>query len=88
VARQLPDGTQPQGWLPQERITLEEAVAAYSRGVAFQAGAEGTRGRIAVGLQADLVHLAADPRAVPPLELPNVAIRGTWRAGRRTFGGE
>jgi predicted amidohydrolase YtcJ len=86
VARQLPDGTPPQGWLPQERITLEEAVAAYTRGVAFQAGAEDTRGRIAIGLQADLVHLAADPRTVPPLELPDVAIRGTWRAGRRTFG--
>jgi predicted amidohydrolase YtcJ len=86
VCRQLPDGTPPEGWLPHERITLDEAVAAYTRGVAFQGGAEHTRGRVEVGMQADLVQLSEDPRAVPAMDLPGVDIRGTWREGRRTFG--
>jgi predicted amidohydrolase YtcJ len=86
VTRQRPDGQPPGGWLPQERISLEEAVAAYTQGVAHQSGGEDVRGRIEIGMQADLVHLAADPREVAPLDLPGVEILATWRAGRRTFG--
>ncbi len=86
VTRQLPDGTPPGGWLPEERIDVARAVEAYTRGVAHQAFEEDQWGSIAVGARADLVHLGADPRRVPALELPQVPVLGTWLAGRRTAG--
>jgi predicted amidohydrolase YtcJ len=36
------------------------------------------------GLRADLVHLAADPAAVPARELRDLPVLGTWLAGART----
>ncbi len=71
-------------WLPEEIIGIEEAVGAYTGGVAYQAFAEGEWGRIAVGNSADLVLLDQDPRRVAPLELPSVRVLGTWLGGRRT----
>ncbi len=80
-------GAWPPGepWLPEERLSLEDAVAAYTSGVAYQAGEEDRWGSIAVGHDADLVHLAVDPRTVDVRELPQVAVRGTWRSGSRVF---
>jgi predicted amidohydrolase YtcJ len=63
---------------------VAEAVHAYTAGVAYQAFDEERWGRIRPGARADLVWLEADPRAVAPHELPDVEIRGTWLAGRRT----
>ncbi|MET8703865.1 amidohydrolase [Kitasatospora sp. NPDC004723] len=84
VTRQTPEGLPEGGWLPQERIGLAEALAAYSAGVAHQAFEEDAWGVLRVGLRADLVHLAADPYAVPAGELAGVAVLGTWLGGRRT----
>jgi predicted amidohydrolase YtcJ len=65
-----------------QAITVSQALAAYTSGVAYQARAERTRGVLAPGRVADLVHLAADPRAVPPDEIGAIEVRGTWLAGR------
>ncbi|GAA1401263.1 amidohydrolase [Kitasatospora putterlickiae] len=84
VTRQTPEGLPEGGWLPQERIGLDQALAAYSAGVAHQAFEEDAWGVLRVGLRADLVQLAADPFTVPPGELAGVAVVGTWLGGRRT----
>ncbi|MFF7458157.1 amidohydrolase [Kitasatospora sp. NPDC008115] len=84
VTRQTPEGLPEGGWLPQERIGLGQALAAYSAGVAHQAFEEDAWGVLRVGLRADLVQLAADPYAVPAGELAGVAVLGTWLGGRRT----
>jgi predicted amidohydrolase YtcJ len=86
VTRQTPDGQPAEGWLPEERVSAEEAFKAYTSGVAYQAFEEQSWGRIAVGLRADLVALAEDPFATEPLEWPQVAVTGTWLGGRRTYG--
>ena len=84
VTRQTPDGLPAGGWQPSERITVEEALAAATSGVARQGRAGDVRGRIAAGAQADLVWLSADPRAVDPAALGDVSVLGTWRRGDRT----
>lgn len=84
VTRQTPEGLPPGGWLPEERIGLAEALAAYSSGVAHQAFEEDAWGVLRPGFRADLVHLAADPYAVPVGELAGTAVLGTWLGGRRT----
>lgn len=83
VTRQTADGEPSDGWLPHERILLEEALRAYTAGTAYQ-GFDDDAGVLRVGARADLVWLAADPTAVPPAELPDLPVLGTWCSGRRT----
>ena len=65
VTRQTPDGHPDGGWLPAERVTADQALAAYSAGVAYQAFEEHHWGVLRPGMRADLVHLAADPGRHP-----------------------
>jgi predicted amidohydrolase YtcJ len=85
VTRQTPDELPEGGWQPAERITVTEALTAATSGVAYQARAEEFRGHLGPGAQADMVWLSADPRTVPPAELAEIEVRGTWRRGRRTY---
>lgn len=72
-------------WMPEECITVDEALAGYTSGVAYQAGRTDA-GVIRPGAVADLVLLAEDPRVVDPMDIGGIAVLGTWRAGVRTFG--
>jgi predicted amidohydrolase YtcJ len=54
VTRQDGSGAPPGGWYPTQRMTLDEALAAFTYGAAYAGFAEDTRGRIAVGRLADL----------------------------------
>ena len=72
-------------WMPEECISVEEAIAGYTSGVAFQAG-RGDAGVIRPGAVADLVLLAQDPRQVDPMDIGSIEVVGTWCRGERTFG--
>ncbi|HEU0036525.1 MAG TPA: amidohydrolase [Kofleriaceae bacterium] len=54
VTRQDANGKPDGGWYPKQRLTLDEAIAAFTRGAAYAEFAENTRGMIAVGRVADL----------------------------------
>lgn len=82
TARGRPEG----GWLPEQRLTLAEAVEMATYGCAVQAYAEDRRGRLEVGLVADLVALDTDISALDPMDLPTVRTCGTWLGGRRVHG--
>ncbi|GAA3737679.1 hypothetical protein HDA32_005402 [Spinactinospora alkalitolerans] len=84
VTRSTFDGAPLEGWLPHERLTVEEALDAYTAGSAHQAGAEDSRGSLRIGAEADLVWLDGDPRAVDPAAIRHLTERGTWLGGRRT----
>jgi predicted amidohydrolase YtcJ len=73
------------GWTPQELLTVERALRAYTAGVAKQAFAERNWGTIAPGASADLVWLASDPRTTPPDALADVRIRATYLSGRSVY---
>jgi predicted amidohydrolase YtcJ len=60
VNRRTLDGKHPAGWFPEQRITVTEAVEAYTRGSAFAALQEKDRGSIEVGKLADFVLLSRD----------------------------
>jgi predicted amidohydrolase YtcJ len=57
VTRQDASGAPAGGWYPKQRMTLDEAIAAFTYGAAYAEHAEATRGRIAVGRSADLTVL-------------------------------
>ncbi|TQN32142.1 hypothetical protein FHX37_2070 [Haloactinospora alba] len=83
VSRRTPAGYPPGGWLPHERIGVEEALEAYTAGSAYQAGAEHGWGTVTPGANADLVWLDNDPRSVDETRIGAVAERGTWLGGER-----
>ncbi len=86
VTRQTPEGRPEGGWLPEQRISLDEALQAYTSGTAYQAHDEHDTGRIALGRHADLLVTDEDLTRVAPLELAEVGVVGTWRRGRRVHG--
>jgi predicted amidohydrolase YtcJ len=85
ASRQTVEGDPEGGWVPQEILGVEQALTAYTSGVAHQAFADGQWGAIAPGASADLVWLDKDPRTTPPLELPTIGVRATYLAGRPVF---
>lgn len=84
VTRQRPDGTPAGGFVPSQRITLDQALDACTGGAARLAGAE-RLGRIAPGAAADLVAWDADLHALPPARLHEVAPRWTVLAGEVVY---
>jgi len=72
--------------MPGERLTVDDAFAAYASGTAYQAREESRRGAISVGMRADVVALDTDPWMVDPMEWRGVNVIGTWLAGQRTYG--
>jgi predicted amidohydrolase YtcJ len=72
VTRQRPDGTPPGGWRPEQCLSLEETLAAFTEGAAHAAGAAGDQGTLAPGKLADMAVLSADPFKLSPSELHRV----------------
>ncbi len=82
VNRQTVDGTPPGGWLPSERLTLPEALSAYTLGSAHAAWADGRRGTVAPGLDPDLVVLDRDLLSAGASAIIGTNIRLTVVGGR------
>jgi predicted amidohydrolase YtcJ len=82
VTRRTLDDKNPGGWIPEQKITLEEALKAYTSSNAYGVYAEGARGMIRPGFRADLVLLEKDLFAIPPEEIATVQIRATIAGGK------
>ena len=85
VTRQTADHVPASGWIPDERVDVETALAAYTSGVAHQAFAEQEWGRLLPGMRADLTLLSANPMQVQNDGLADIEVLGTWLAGRPTY---
>jgi predicted amidohydrolase YtcJ len=85
VTRRTLDGKNPNGWVPQEKITVDEALRAYTTGNAYGVFAERQRGKLAPGYLADVVLLDQDLTAIPPAEIERVTVRTTVVGGRIVF---
>jgi predicted amidohydrolase YtcJ len=70
---------------PEQAITAQEALTAYTVGGAIATGQEATLGTIEPGKWADLAVLSDDPLTVGAEALPNVRVDMTWLAGRKVF---
>ena len=85
VTRRTLDGKNPGGWIPSEKITVAEALRAYTAGAAWATFAENDLGTLAPGKLADFVLLAEDPFAVAPDRLHEVGVDLTVVGGRVVF---
>ena len=87
ISREDAERQPPGGWHPEETVSIEQALAAYTAGAAYAGFAEGQFGRLAVGEQADFVVLDADPLETDASELRGIRVLETWIGGRRVYGG-
>lgn len=86
VTRSRPDGYGgPEGWVPAQRITVEEAIRAYTWGAAWVAGLEDRLGSLTPGKWADLVVLDRDIFTIDPSLIPQTRVLGTMVGGRWTY---
>jgi len=85
VTRRTLDDRHPDGWVPAQKISVEEALAAYTRGAAYAVFEEHDKGIIAPGWLADLVLIDRDLRAVPPATIRDAAIVRTIVGGRTVY---
>jgi predicted amidohydrolase YtcJ len=85
VTRRTLDGKHPEGWVAGEKITLEEALGAYTATNAYGVFAEHNRGKLAPGYLADLVLLDQDLTAIPPEQIEHAGVRATVVGGKVVF---
>jgi len=86
VTRRRADGSPgAQGWRAEQRLTLMEALHAFTQGAAYAAGMEDRLGRLAPGYLADLIVLDEDPFTVEPDRLHSLRPARTMVAGEWVF---
>ena len=85
ATRRTLDGKNPRGWIPEQKITVEEAVRAYTVGSAYAEFAENAKGTITPGKLADLVILSQDIFKIDPVEIEKVRVRMTIMDGRIVY---
>ncbi len=87
TTRQGPDGQPFGGWQPQEKITREAALAAYTANAAYAGFGEGRFGRLIRGERADFLLVDRDPLLASPSELAATKVLQTWVGGRLVYDG-
>lgn len=86
VTRRDADTHEPLGgWLPEERITLAEALRAYTAGSAAAAQREGELGQLAPGMFADIVVLDPNPFELAPEDIQQAKVQATYVAGKKAY---
>jgi len=86
VTRRRADGSPgPEGWIPQERLSAEEALRAYTVGAAYAGGEEAIKGSLSPGKLADVAVLSRDILAIPPDEILETEVVATLLDGRFVY---
>ncbi len=86
VTRRRADGSPgPEGWRPAQKLTVEQAVRAYTEGAAIAAGRQAELGRIAPGMRADFTILDKDIFSIDPHGIRQVQAAATVVGGRFVY---
>jgi predicted amidohydrolase YtcJ len=82
ISREDKDGQPAGGWLPAERLSLAQALSAFTRGAAFAGFAEDRIGALEPGKWADFILVDRDPTKANAADLARTAVLETWIAGK------
>lgn len=85
ATRELPDGGPKGGWQPQEKISVEDCIRAYTSGSAYAQFEEGKKGELKEGEYADFIVLSNDLTKVPPSEYAKTQVLRTVVGGRVVY---
>jgi len=82
VTRATLDGKNPDGWIPEQKLKVPEAVEAYTMGSAYAEFQEGEKGSITPGKLADLVLLSDDVFTIAPSAIKDITVELTMVGGK------
>lgn len=85
LTRETPEGTPAGGWLPNERLSLEQAIQGYTMGGAIAAKREKTEGSIEVGKLADVIVLSQDLFKIAPNQIGKTKALMTMVGGKVVY---
>lgn len=88
VTRRTLDNKNPEGWIPEQKITLEEALRSYTYENAYGVFAEETRGMLKPGYLADLVLLDQDLTSIASTQIEAVKVKATVVGGKIVYQAE
>ena len=87
VSRQDMNGQPPGGWIPEERVSFEQALSGFTRDAAYAGFAEHRFGALEPGNWADFIIVDRDVSAADPQALARTQVLETWVAGKRVWSG-
>ncbi len=85
VTRRTLDEKNPSGWIPEQKISVEETVRAFTSGSAYAEFQEKVKGTLEVGKLADLVVLSDDIFSIDPVRIRDVKVLMTFVDGRLVY---
>ena len=85
VTRQTEKGTPPEGFVPQQRLSLEDTIRAYTLGAAFAGHREETEGSLEPGKLADLIVLSQDLFKIEPSTIVKTRVMLTMVGGKVVY---
>jgi predicted amidohydrolase YtcJ len=80
------DGKHPQGWFPEQKVSIQEAIAAYTMGSAYAEFQEQDKGSLEPGKLADMVLLSQDVLTIAPAAIRDTHVLRTWVGGVEVYG--
>ena len=87
VTRRTLDGAHPDGWVPAEKISVEEALRAYTTGAVYASFQERETGSLETGKLADFVLVDRDITRIPPVEIRDARVLMTVVGGSAVYEG-
>jgi predicted amidohydrolase YtcJ len=89
VTRRRADGSPgPEGWYPEQRLSVDETVSAFTAGAAYASGEEAIKGTLSPGKLADAVVLSQNIFAIDPMAILDTKVIATMFDGRFVYGRE
>jgi predicted amidohydrolase YtcJ len=85
ATRELPEGGPAGGWVPEEKISVEECIRAYTLGSAYAEFEEQNKGQITAGKYADIVVFAEDLTRITPRQILTTPVVLTLVGGRIVY---
>ncbi|MEK6571417.1 MAG: amidohydrolase [Bacteroidota bacterium] len=85
VTRQTIDGKSPGGWIPEQKVSVKEAITCYTLNNAYAAYEESLKGSITSGKLADLVVLSDDILSIDPVKIQNTEVSFTVQGGKIVY---
>ena len=85
LTRKTREGDPPGGFVPQERVSLEDTIKAYTLGAAFAGHREKTEGSIEPGKLADLIILSQDLFKLDPSKVADMKVSLTMVGGKVVY---
>lgn len=85
VNRETLDGKNPNGWVPEQKITVEQALIGYTRNAAYASFDESIKGTLKKGMLADFVILSDDLIKIDPKKINQVQVMKTFVGGKEVY---